>query len=904
MADSGDNWNPTGKSPPNCWLPPINDDSVWCGVEDKELKKFYDENVNIRGVSFQEVQVKIDQLLKSLYEELKHAESTHPFLRLKPFLKQGGSREGLKVGAANEFDALLPFTFVGITSDIKEAPKNDLPPGLAEICITKISNKVAIRPAELFVERDGKKFVSSQVFHDKLFKSLIDTAVQKFNQDPSLKSYSIRRQASAPAIKLDVMINGQMVSIDVVPGFEIPASSPSLRKFVVTRWIPSSKNVTRAVRIPNPATVWRVSHSHFEMNIFDKWGVENITGKRLVRAARILKGLRVKDKERNSSSQLHFVLTSYHIKNILLHSLLCLTKVKSVSLSSVTEALGYLIFMLKSALDRNKLPQFFSFNPSLGAYFPQYKFHERSTPLVNLFEERSEGEIQQMRADLTKALNHFNLQKLLDRTPGVDTNAIRPFLATLEAWILKHNGLHSLEVPNSGHSPSYGRDRNALCDLKVEGQYNFKRDDYWNPTGTSPPNCWLPPSNDDSVWYGMEDRKLKIFYDENVHIRGVSFQEVQVKIDQLLRSLYEELKRAESTYPFLSLKPFLKQGGSREGLKVGAANEFDALLPFTFVGITSEIIAAPENDLPPGLAEICITKISKNVAIRPANLFVERYGKTIVSSQVFHDKLFKSLIDTVVQKFNQDPSLKSYSIRRQASAPAIKLDVMLNGQMVSIDVVPGFEIPAFSPSLRKFVVTRWIPSSKNVTRAVRIPDPATVWRVSHSHFEMNIFDKWGVENITGKRLVRAARILKGLRVKDKERNCSSQLHFVLTSYHIKNILLYSLLCLTKVKSVSLSSVTEALGYLIFMLKSALDRNKLPQFFSFNPSLSAYFPQYRFHESSTPLVNLFEERSEGEIQQMRADLMKALNHFNIQNLLDRAPGVNTSAIRPFLDIVEA
>ncbi|XP_060064236.1 uncharacterized protein LOC132544634 [Ylistrum balloti] len=432
-SDCGESWYPLGDSAPNCWLPPSNDDSVWCGVQDRELKRFYDDFVNIRGVTFQDVQMRIDKFLKNLYEELKKAESTYTFLRLKPFLKQGGSREGLKVGAANEFDALLPFTFVGITSDIREAPQNQLPPGLAEICIEKISNRVAIRPADLFVERGGQKYVRSDVFHDKLFKSLIDAAVQKFNSDPEWRSYEIRRQASAPAIKLDVKINGNIVSIDVVPGFEISAATSSLRKFVVTRWIPGSKNVTRTVRIPEPTTVWRVSHSHFEMHVFDKWGVGNITGKRLVRAARILKGLRVKDKDRNTSSQLHSVLTSYHIKNILLHSLLCLTKVNAISLSSVSEALGYLVFMLNTALTRHNLPQFFSFNPSLRAYFPESNFHNRSTLAVNLFAERSTGEILQVRADLAKALRHFNLQQLLDRTGEVDWSALRPFMDNVNA---------------------------------------------------------------------------------------------------------------------------------------------------------------------------------------------------------------------------------------------------------------------------------------------------------------------------------------------------------------------------------------------------------------------------------------------------------------------------------------
>lgn len=317
---------------PNNWKPPSRSDEVWSGSEDKELRKFHDKYVKIPKRSFHENQEQVNRLLKNLYQEMKTLEKSHQFLRLRPFVKQGGSREGLKVGAANEFDAVLPFTFLGTTAAIRESPHNRLPAGLGEIEIIKVNKRMDVRPKGLFVERDGKTFVDSRVFHDELIKGRVDAAIQKLNQNPDFACYNVKRQGSAPAIKLDATVNGNRVSIDVVPGYNIRQEGSTLRKFMVSKWIPSSQNDNRDEPIPNPNTAWRMSHSQFEMRILDRWISTNMTAQRLVRGARILKAVREHDIERNDSSQLHHVLSSYHIKNALLHGILHLRKIDDVRL--------------------------------------------------------------------------------------------------------------------------------------------------------------------------------------------------------------------------------------------------------------------------------------------------------------------------------------------------------------------------------------------------------------------------------------------------------------------------------------------------------------------------------------------------------------------------------------------
>ncbi|XP_060069796.1 uncharacterized protein LOC132549840 [Ylistrum balloti] len=410
---------------PNNWKPPARSDMVWSGSEDKALRTFHDKYVKIEKSSFHNNQVEISRLMKNLYQELKTLEKTHQFLRFRPFVKQGGAREGLKVGAADEFDVVLPFTFLGTTATIKESPSNNLPAGLGEIEINKVNSRMTVQPKNLFVERDGKQYVNARVFHDQLIKGRIDAAIQKLNQNPEFASFNIKRQAAAPAIKLDATVNGDRISIDMVPGYNIRKDGSTLRKFMVSRWVPSSQNDHRVEPIPNPDTAWRMSHSQFEMRILDRWISTNLTAQRLVRGARILKAVREHDVERNPSSQLHHVLSSYHIKNALLHGILHLRWIDDVRLPNVTSACKHLVHIIDTSLEHRNLPQFFANNPSLEKYFPMYNFHT-DYPDVNLFKERSEGETQQIRADLTKSLKHFNLQPILDRGGSIHEDKLEP----------------------------------------------------------------------------------------------------------------------------------------------------------------------------------------------------------------------------------------------------------------------------------------------------------------------------------------------------------------------------------------------------------------------------------------------------------------------------------------------
>ncbi|XP_033729582.1 uncharacterized protein LOC117318736 [Pecten maximus] len=417
---------------PNNWKPPSRSDEVWSGPEDKALRRFHDKYVKIEKSTFHNNQVEVSRILKSLYKELKTLETSHQFLRFRPFVKQGGSREGLKVGKANEFDAVLPFTFLGTTAAIRESPSNKLPAGLGEIEIVKVNRRMNVHPKGLFVERSGKRFVDSRVFHDQLIKGRVDAAIQKLNKNPDFARYNIKRQATAPAIKLDATVNGNKISIDVVPGYNIRQKGSTLRKFMVSRWIPDSQNDNRFEPIPNPNLAWRVSHSQFEMRILDRWISTNLTAQRLVRGARILKAVRENDVERIPSSQLHHVLSSYHIKNALLHGILHLRKIDDVCLPSVTSACNHLVHILDTSLEHRNLPQFFSDNPSLEEFFPIYNFHTDYPP-VNLFKEMSESETQQIGSDLSKSLAYFNMKPLLDSVTDIREDKLEPFSRKVKA---------------------------------------------------------------------------------------------------------------------------------------------------------------------------------------------------------------------------------------------------------------------------------------------------------------------------------------------------------------------------------------------------------------------------------------------------------------------------------------
>lgn len=63
----------------------------------------------------------VDEITESFWNQMKHiAEKNYPELSFGKFVKQGSSREGLKIRYPDEFDMILPLHFKGILNLYRE----------------------------------------------------------------------------------------------------------------------------------------------------------------------------------------------------------------------------------------------------------------------------------------------------------------------------------------------------------------------------------------------------------------------------------------------------------------------------------------------------------------------------------------------------------------------------------------------------------------------------------------------------------------------------------------------------------------------------------------------------------------------------------------------------------------
>jgi len=330
-------------------------------------------------------------------------------------------------------------------------------------------------------------------------------------------------------------------------------------------------------------------------------------------------------------------------------------------------------------------------------------------------------------------------------------------------------------------------------------------------------------------------------------------------------------------------------------LKVDAADEFDAVFPVRFVLFDTEVIESPRNELPPGIAEIKVTRLKKD--IKPSSLIKNREGFMYINTEVFHDTVFKGLLDKIIYNFQQEcEDLRaggrpiSFKITRKSHAPALILDVTvyekddcgnrIGTQSMSVDVVPGFLTDANDS--KKCLVSRWVPQLQNIGFRAVYPDSQTTWRISLSHFEMQVFEDFQNQNdVMALRLIAACRILKSVKGSSWSGHYS-QFNSIMKSYHLKNILLYSLLYITVARK-TVSSISEALGYLVAMTKMALSEGNLPQCFTDKFALAKFYPNERYHQAEA-MDNLLAEKSEDSLRQANLDLERVLIKLGLGGIL--------------------
>ncbi|WAQ98335.1 hypothetical protein MAR_022708 [Mya arenaria] len=373
--------------------------------------------IDVDASDWEESRRAIDAVMKLLLKELRSQAENYEGLRIDSYVRQGSSREGLKVLKADEFDAMLEFHFDGLESHIQPATTKNrngyFIPGhcyleLKGVDLGYLKDKYPrLHAKSIFIVSSGKVYLSSKNLHTKVFQSMVDTAIDNINQaiehhnrDTNQPSrFGLRRKMNPPSINVTISMKGGVtydswgnvktstdkeLDLDFVPAFLLGKDQTTRYEGVllecpihaICKW--AEEDSFKAIEFVDQILIWDIKSVGYERHILD---VARRDTKKLyiLTALRILKTYFVKTKEiarqsRGSPPQIVTVLKSYHLKQLAFYLLnyLC-HKYPNFKVDGVQKALLYFFDILRIALTEKCLPHlFFSDNSVIGAMLPGY----------------------------------------------------------------------------------------------------------------------------------------------------------------------------------------------------------------------------------------------------------------------------------------------------------------------------------------------------------------------------------------------------------------------------------------------------------------------------------------------------------------------------------------------------
>lgn len=432
----------------NTWTFPIN--TFGCG--DEQIKKKTEE-MNFSLDAWKRATDIADKVLNILLVEVMKEASKIKGLQIKKYIKQGSSREGLKVGNPDEFDVLLLFELNDIQFKVEHVNSDDREH--PELCRLVLSHDPTYSHAELcrrhvFTQDvDQKWCLSSANLHEKVFISIIDACNSRIklqvNDTQTIDKFEIdlKTRKNAPSVNICIKMSIKddtydymeqlsriqqslvqleaavtlEINIDVVPGLLIAEDTipdPSQMgqemkcpRYAVFKWFQDSHPLAHQYS-SNSTLLWRLCSSGYEKHVLDvaRGSTEQCY---ILTALRIVK-LHFQKKDElygDNKPQIVTVLRSYHLKQIALYCILYLTVMNKAILTGVKDALAYLLDFLKTALEKRKLPHFFVANPNLIYMFPHYDL-DQSTLKYNLFMNKAEDALNQACKSMSLMLEQFN----------------------------------------------------------------------------------------------------------------------------------------------------------------------------------------------------------------------------------------------------------------------------------------------------------------------------------------------------------------------------------------------------------------------------------------------------------------------------------------------------------------
>ena len=431
-------------------------------------------------------------------------------------------------------------------------------------------------------------------------------------------------------------------------------------------------------------------------------------------------------------------------------------------------------------------------------------------------------------------------------------------------------------------------------------------------------NEWRPPIFET----GPQEHDLERLIQQkinNINIPTRTWESHCKTVDTVLRIILREFKRVASTnYPGLHIADdIIRQGSSREGLKVFAADEYDCIIPFQIEGLRVQYVPVKGRDgnIVPGLLKMHVQNAAqleeKCPWIRQREI-IDPSG--VLNTMQIQKILFTSILDKALSKINQcleQETRYKYRVRRSVNPTNLQLTVEFEGEgsfgamrgifrdtipeslsfipqslsfnqsgigdhvqirTLDIDFVPGMLIgrdhvpdpytvrspQQYSMTCERYAVMKWL-NKKNPN--ILEEDHTVLWRNSTSGYEKHIMDV-GRRSPSQRYILTACRILKAYMSKEKGTRSNNQLPRLVKSYFVKNICLFCIVFLAVPSAAcKLSGVREALGYIVAYLEASLKARCLPHFFHGNPWLSAMFPGCYFEQEMTKSNLLPEADSE-------------------------------------------
>ncbi|XP_052230411.1 uncharacterized protein LOC127844338 isoform X1 [Dreissena polymorpha] len=326
----------------------------------------------------------VDAVMDLILKQLQELAGKYEGLCIKEYIRQGSAREGLKVINANEFDMLLEFHIEGLDDVIDYASiTNSAGRSIPGSCNLKM-NGVRFEKLQkmfptltregVFVRYRNGLYLSSKILHERIFESMVDTAINQISLTMGkLSSFSrrlqLKRKINPPSINVNIKVvcDGQPtkeIDVDLVPAYRLREDKTTRyeERFLncpihaVCKWVTQVESAERIV--------WDLKTLGYEKHILDV-ARENRRKLFILTALRIVKTYFVRRSKYAKISgvappQLVTVLKSYQLKQIAFYALYYLChRFPDIPLKGATEALAYYLELLDITLVSKRLPHFF-----------------------------------------------------------------------------------------------------------------------------------------------------------------------------------------------------------------------------------------------------------------------------------------------------------------------------------------------------------------------------------------------------------------------------------------------------------------------------------------------------------------------------------------------------------------